>query len=642
MQMKKCTLLLYGLLVLMPAIMNGQDKLRLIPEKPARNQEVLIRYDTRAAGAGIPDTATRVELVFTYSNFYEVAGRIPLQKNGPFWETRIKLPRYATYATFILQQGNHREQAAEGRHFTIPVYEKGERVFSGYLYEGYSLPAQMGKKPELAGKQALLYEQELKVHPNNYEAKLRRLVYLISKAAPDQKEELRKEARKIIAAKFYEQPGNMGLMNKTTMGYLIIGENSRLDSLRTIVRARYPNTEAGYELRIDSIAGEADSLDQLSGYLALVKEENPANKAWLRDAHRKLFEWYATHADEPNALKQLELMGTDESPYRGENLKAAAALLYKQQLASEKALQLTEEAFSIADQFPAGLIRYFPETGYIPSYVSPENKQLTELTARGNLKALQALLLLRLEKKEKAAAAAREALRYSRDPETLVNAGAYYSLVSAHREAYTIYKEIVYQVSDDSFSFRRMHESFLASGGTQAQWLNEESAWNNFWTTKMQQRLEKEILDYPAPEFLSNIVDLTGRPLPAHFLKNKTVILDFWATWCVPCINEMPYLQRVYDKYKQDSNVVFMVINSGSNNSLQDARQWWGNKKFSFPIYYNTDRGIGEKLGFNLIPATYIIDRNGQVRFKTLGFEGAIIERKFDVAIQMLKNVSAP
>ena len=81
-----------------------------------------------------------------------------------------------------------------------------------------------------------------------------------------------------------------------------------------------------------------------------------------------------------------------------------------------------------------------------------------------------------------------------------------------------------------------------------------------------------------------------------------------------------------------------MIINSGSKNTLQDAQNWIGNKRYSFPVFYNTDREIGEKLGFNVIPATYVIDKKGNIRFKTIGFEGPVVQRKIEVSIDMLLN----
>ena len=103
-------------------------------------------------------------------------------------------------------------------------------------------------------------------------------------------------------------------------------------------------------------------------------------------------------------------------------------------------------------------------------------------------------------------------------------------------------------------------------------------------------------------------------------------------------MKEMPYMQLAYNKYKNDPNVVFMIVNSGSNNELSDAQNWWGNKRYDFPVYYNKDRSIGQKLDFNVIPATYVIDKNYKMRFKTIGFEGPIIAHKIPASIELLKE----
>jgi len=161
---------------------------------------------------------------------------------------------------------------------------------------------------------------------------------------------------------------------------------------------------------------------------------------------------------------------------------------------------------------------------------------------------------------------------------------------------------------------------------------------NEHWKNEMISRLKKERVQLKAPDFLKDIVDMKGRPVPLELIKNKIVIIDFWATWCVPCMHEMPYVQKAFEKYANAPDVAFMVINSGSKNTLQDAQGWWGNKRYTFPVYYNTDVQIGEKFGFNFIPAVYIIDKNGNIRFKTIGFEGPSIQRKIESAIELLKE----
>ncbi len=635
--MNKGFLLFLFLLLIGCIRAEAQDKLVISPSFPQRGERLTIQYYPGKPGTSIADTASEVALIFTYSNLYEIAGKISMQKTGDHWETSFVLPRYATYATFYLQSGNQRELADSGRHFAITVYKDKKRIENSYLYEGYSLPAQMGKAPGLAEKQAALYRQELNFYPTNYEAKLRLLKHKMATAPVSDAISYRKEAQSIIAAKFYEDPGNMGLMNKTTMGYLIIGENSRVDSIREVIRKKYPDTEAGYELRIDKISEEKDSIKMIIDLLGMLKKA-PPKPEYVNDAHRILFEYYASHKQPEKVLYHLHKMVKDTSPYAPLVLKKQAAILLDAGILPDEALSRAEQALAMADSFPASLIRYFPETGYIPAYVSPEARTATTAIAKGNMLSIIALLQMKQGRLAIASETMAAALRSSADAETLQHAGEFYERIAVPEKAFDAFKQIVYSVPEDTLALQRMKANFFAWKNNSTAWEKEVAAVEAYWQKELLIKLKQEMILQASPEFLGGLVDLKGASVAKDMLKDKIVIIDFWATWCVPCIQEMPYLQKVYDKYKNDPGVVFMVINSGSDNTLADAQGWWGNKRFSFPVYYNNDRTIGDKFKFNLIPATYILDDKGNIRFKSIGFEGAVIERKFDVAIQLLKE----
>ena len=98
-------------------------------------------------------------------------------------------------------------------------------------------------------------------------------------------------------------------------------------------------------------------------------------------------------------------------------------------------------------------------------------------------------------------------------------------------------------------------------------------------------------------------------------------------------------MQKVYDQYRHRSDVVFMVVNSGARNTLADAQGWSGNKKYTFPVYYNTDPNVGDHFKFNIIPATYLIGKDGNIQFANIGFEGPEVETKLKLQIEtLLKN----
>lgn len=628
------------LLLAMPMQGFSQSKLEIIPAYPERGKKVTIRYNPLAEGATIPADAKEVTLVFTQSNFYEYPWRMPLQKKGPFWETSFMVPHYASYATFYLQSGELKDQPAAKKHYELALYEGNKKIKNSYLHAGYSLPAQTGKYPDLEKDKALLFEEELKHYPDNYEARLRLLSYKMSVASGAEKENLRKEAMDVIAKKFYEKPGNSGYTNSTTMGYLIIGENALVDSIRDVIRTNYPETEAGYSLRIGDISRLDDSVAMLNQLLEIVKKETPATSNFFDEAHEQLFKIYASRKDEQKALYHLGKLSRPFTPYTPTILKEQSEILLKEGIALPTALRLANHALALADTFPAGLIRYFPETGHIPSYVSRETRATTTQKATANMKSIIGLIKYKMGFPEEAETFIDDALTTSADVETLTNAGSFYLQTEKYDKAFSAYKKIMLQLPEDTSALANMERSFKLLSNAKGSWKDQVDELNAHWRTEMVAELNKEILNLKAPDFIKSIVDIKGKPVSAKLMKDKIVVVNFWATWCIPCMKEMPYVQNAYNKFKDRKDVLFMIVNSGSRNTLQDAQGWFGNKRYSFPVFYNTDRGIGEKLGFNVIPATYVLDKNGNIRFKTIGFEGPAVQRKMEVSIDMLLNES--
>jgi thiol-disulfide isomerase/thioredoxin len=252
----------------------------------------------------------------------------------------------------------------------------------------------------------------------------------------------------------------------------------------------------------------------------------------------------------------------------------------------------------MADKFPTGIIRHFPETGYILPYANDSTRKAVFDRSSANLLSIIALIDMKAGRLPEATRNMDKALQLSSDKETLENAAVF----------------------------------FKQTGNTtrlaELQVLREKL---------LQEKIAKLRTNRSAPT-LNTFVDMKGDPVPPETWKNKILVIDFWATWCIPCMEEMPYLQKIYDKYKNNPNIAFLVVNSGARNTLKDAQGWSGHKKYSFPVYYNTDPAIGDKFKFNIIPATYIINKEGNIQFANIGFEGAEVETKLKLQIEMLLN----
>lgn len=149
---------------------------------------------------------------------------------------------------------------------------------------------------------------------------------------------------------------------------------------------------------------------------------------------------------------------------------------------------------------------------------------------------------------------------------------------------------------------------------------------------KLKAKLAREILNEPAPDF--TLPDLKGKEVSLSDLKGKVVILDFWATWCGPCKASFPGMKEIVNELKNDSNVVFFFVNTDEINYPRQRQKVISDFiiKNNYPFRVLLDqRKTGDSnqymltsdYGINGIPAKFIIDRQGNIRFKKIGFSGS-------------------
>jgi peroxiredoxin len=123
-------------------------------------------------------------------------------------------------------------------------------------------------------------------------------------------------------------------------------------------------------------------------------------------------------------------------------------------------------------------------------------------------------------------------------------------------------------------------------------------------------------LGEPAPDFAVTTVD--GSTIHLADLRGKVVLLNFFATWCGPCMMELPELQQIWDEFHARAGFAMLVI--GREETVETVQAFRGEHDFTFPMAADADRAAFDCFATDRIPRTYLISRDGKIIFQCVGY----------------------
>jgi peroxiredoxin len=136
-----------------------------------------------------------------------------------------------------------------------------------------------------------------------------------------------------------------------------------------------------------------------------------------------------------------------------------------------------------------------------------------------------------------------------------------------------------------------------------------------------------------APDFSFTSAD--GEYITLEDLKGKVVMLDFWGTWCPPCVASVPELRNLYRRYSKEQ---FVLIGISSDFDEAKWRDFTGKNRMLWPQYRDTDRRILEAFSIRAFPTYIIIDHEGILRFQSTGFGAANLDAAVKRQIRVINQ----
>lgn len=114
-----------------------------------------------------------------------------------------------------------------------------------------------------------------------------------------------------------------------------------------------------------------------------------------------------------------------------------------------------------------------------------------------------------------------------------------------------------------------------------------------------------------------NLYDQYGKEHKLSDYKGKTIFLNFWATWCPPCRQEMPYIEELYKEYNKNNNdIVILGISSpnlGREGNKEYIEEFLKEEGYTFPVLFDEGGSLVYQYGINAFPSTFIIDKKGDI-----------------------------
>lgn len=597
-------------------------ELRLVPERPTQGSSISVEYLPDSLLFAPGEYLWLYVYEFTEGQAYPTLQEVPLeyQRTTGKHIAGFRLDSSTVYA--LCKVGNGKLfDTRQGRFWELLVHAGGKPVRGALIRAALSrfgtLPeAGWRRAPELWEAERLLL-QAVREYPESFAARVW-LVAVQGRLGRIDRSTERQRLQELVNQPYPEE--SEADVRAALWALASLREQQRMEALEEKVLRRFPNWELAREIlmvRLNRAAVFQQYAATAERFLRMYSPETPG----YEEMYLALVRGFLQH-EHPDSVELL----FRRYPRVPAAAYAELADYWLQRRQPERAEPWVRSMrMSYSQQHNARLHRK-------PKYLSTAEWQTSNRILQGLVLATEARLLRQQKRLEEAINRFQEAWSsYGEDVpvellEQLVEA---FRSMGQHKNAFGVCTQAILQSKDSDTLWAQFRELFLQVTGKDSAELQQEVFRLQEQAAQLRRvRLWQERLQWALPDSALDVplVTLAGDTTTLRRLRGKVVLIDFWATWCRPCMEAFPSLQTLWREYRDRPELAFVVLNIWERT--QDRRAavrafLQNNPQYSFPVYLDERDALPAGLGVTAIPTQLFLDRNGLVQFRKVGYSSA-------------------
>ncbi len=600
----------------------AQNNFSFIPEKPEANSEITVTYNP--IGTILSDSDLISMFVYEYGKFIYNAEEYPLNKINDKWIGKFT-PSDSTLGVCIIFSNGNDKDNNQKQTYVIHLFNDGKELPGTYagLAVGYGSWFGIFDIDTDQEKAYKLFEKDFCSNPSikkdfvNY--------YLSSMLSAD------KEKGKELAL---AELSSLEKLNDTSEDFLSVliswsdrlGDTERSLKIKSVINDKYPNGSYVQMQKYITFRG----VKELDQKIKLADEYTSAypNGKYLSNFNYDIFR---TLTQAGNFAEAKVFLDTKLKDAKASTYNSLAWGMYENDVDLITAAEIAKKGIELARKEISNPSQ--PK----PYYMATKEWESVRKGSLGMILDTYGMILKKLNKNDEALPVLEEATIMSNYQDPEMNQNYVTALIDAadYKKAQSELEKFISQGTSTAKMKELLKDVYIKNNGSENGFDAYYSEFDKAAKSKLIAKLKKEIIDEPAPQF--TLTDLDGKNVSLADFKGKTVIIDFWATWCGPCLASFPGMKKAVEQYEQTGKAKFFFVNTWENveNKKQNASDFITKNSYPFHVLMDEKNEVITSYKVSGIPTKFIIDKNGKIRFKSVGFSGNTDEMVEEIGLMI-------